>query len=127
LRILVVEDNPVNQRVIQLQLRKIGYTAHLAANGLEALKTLNEVPVDLVFMDCQMPGLDGYETTKQLRQQKRFRDLYITAMTANSMEGDEERCLAAGMNDYLSKPARETELRAAIDRAAAAIKEDSPV
>jgi len=122
LRILVVEDNPVNQRVIQLQLRKIGYTASLAANGLEALKALNEEPVDLVFMDCQMPGLDGYETTKQLRQQKRFDNLYITAMTANSMEGDEERCLAAGMNDYLSKPAREAELVAAIERAVAAIK-----
>ncbi|MBK9990177.1 MAG: response regulator [Verrucomicrobia bacterium] len=123
LRILVVEDNPVNQRVIQLQLRKIGYTARLASNGLEALKALNEEPADLVFMDCQMPELDGYETTKQLRQQKRFDNLFITAMTANSMEGDQERCLAAGMNDYLSKPAREAELIGAINRAAAKLTE----
>ena len=122
-RILVVEDNPVNRRVIQLQLGKIGYSARLATNGLEALKALDEEPADLVFMDCQMPELDGYETTKQLRKQKRFGHMYITAMTANSREGDIERCLAAGMNGYLRKPARESELVAAIDRAITHLKE----
>jgi signal transduction histidine kinase/CheY-like chemotaxis protein len=122
-RILVVEDNPVNRRVIQLQLRKIGYTARLATNGLEALKVLDEEPADLVFMDCQMPELDGYETTIRLRQQKRFSHMYITAMTANSKEGDIERCLAAGMDGYLRKPARESELIAAIDRAITQLKE----
>jgi CheY-like chemotaxis protein len=74
-------------------------------------------------MDCQMPELDGYETTKQLRKQKRFGHMYITAMTANSREGDIERCLAAGMNGYLRKPARESELVAAIDRAITHLKE----
>ncbi|MBK9990178.1 MAG: response regulator [Verrucomicrobia bacterium] len=122
-RILVVEDNPVNRRVIQLQLRKIGYTARLATNGLEALKALDEEPADLVFMDCQMPELDGYETTIRLRQQKRFSRTYVTAMTANSKEGDIERCLAAGMNSYLRKPARESELIAAIERAITQLKE----
>jgi signal transduction histidine kinase/CheY-like chemotaxis protein/ligand-binding sensor domain-containing protein len=123
IRILVVEDNPVNRRVIQLQLRKIGYNARLATNGLEALKALDEEPADLVFMDCQMPELDGYETTIRLRQQKRFSHMYITAMTANSKEGDIERCLAAGMDGYLRKPARESELIAAIDRALTQLKE----
>jgi two-component system, sensor histidine kinase and response regulator len=116
-RILVAEDNPVNQRVVQLQLKKAGYTATLVTNGAEALQKLDRENFDIVLMDCQMPVLDGYEATRRLRRDDRFRELQIIAMTANSMEGDREKCLAAGMNDYLAKPTREADLREALQRA----------
>ncbi|PTY05924.1 hypothetical protein DB347_16455 [Opitutaceae bacterium EW11] len=116
LRILLVEDNAVNQRVVQMQLRKVGYAADLANNGVAALEALARKPYDLVFMDCQMPEMDGYEATRRLRDDSRYSALHVIAMTANAMEGDRERCLAAGMNDYISKPTRSEDLKAAIER-----------
>jgi CheY-like chemotaxis protein len=117
LRILVVEDNPVNQRVVQLQLKKAGFKTTLAGNGLEAIQALQKSEFDLIFMDCQMPILDGYEATRRIKGSDRFGHIHVVAMTANSMDGDREKCLAAGMDDYLSKPTKEADLKAAIDRA----------
>jgi signal transduction histidine kinase/CheY-like chemotaxis protein/ligand-binding sensor domain-containing protein len=120
LSVLVVEDNRVNQRLIQLQLKKAGYKADLADNGREALEAVEQRRYDVIFMDCQMPEMDGYEATRRLRAERRHDGVYVIAMTANTMEGDREKCLAAGMNDYLSKPARESSLQEALGRAVAA-------
>jgi len=117
LRILLVEDNPVNQRVVLLQLRKLGLSADTATDGLEALAKIKAGDHNLVFMDCQMPELDGLEVTRRLRQEPRHARLRIVAMTANAMQGDRERCLEAGMNDYLAKPISERDLRAALETA----------
>jgi CheY-like chemotaxis protein len=117
LRILIVEDNPVNQRVAQMQLQKAGHQPDLAANGIAALKALEKQRYDVVFMDCQMPEMDGYETTQRLRNDPRHAGLHIIAMTANAMDGDREKCFAAGMNDYVAKPTRDADLRAALERA----------
>ena len=112
-RLLLVEDNPVNQMVAKALLQKLGLTAELVANGLEALQALREAPADrpftLMLMDCQMPEMDGYEASRQIRAGgagDRNRDILIVAMTANAMKGDEEKCLQAGMNAYLAKPIR---------------------
>jgi PAS domain S-box-containing protein len=113
-RVLVAEDNIVNQKVAVGQLKKIGYFADVAANGLEVLALLDKVSYDVIFMDCQMPDLDGYETTRRIRQReaKTGRHTPIIAMTANAMEGDREKCLTAGMDDYIAKPVRVEELKA---------------
>jgi two-component system, sensor histidine kinase and response regulator len=106
-RILVVEDNPVNQKVAQGMLRKFGISAELAANGEEAITSLEQFPFDLVFMDCQMPIMDGFEATQLIRDSKssvRDRTVPIIAMTANAMQGDRDRCIEAGMNDHIPKP-----------------------
>jgi len=121
LRILVAEDNAVNQRVVQMQLRKVGYNPDFAVNGLAALEALERTSYDVVFMDCQMPELDGYETTRRLRKDHRFSRLHIVAMTANAMEGDREKCFDVGMNDYVSKPTREADLFAVLERARQAL------
>ncbi len=116
LRVLVAEDNVVNQRLTRLQLRKLGLNADVAADGREVLKAVEHATYDVILMDCQMPELDGFETARRLRAEERHAGLRIIAMTANAMQGDRERCLEAGMDDYLSKPTRLDELRAALER-----------
>jgi signal transduction histidine kinase/DNA-binding response OmpR family regulator/HPt (histidine-containing phosphotransfer) domain-containing protein len=106
-RILLVEDNPVNQQVTVGMLQSIGAQADIAGNGQEALDAIARKPYDLVLMDCQMPVLDGYETTRILRAREMKSGggrLTVVALTANALPGDSDRCLAVGMDDYLSKP-----------------------
>ena len=116
LRVLIAEDNIVNQRVATLQLRNLGHTVEIAANGLEVLKALETASYDVIFMDGQMPELDGYETTRRIRLNPAIAGIRIIAMTANAMQGDRERCLEAGMDDYISKPTRLDDLNAALAR-----------
>ncbi len=103
-RILLVEDVPVNQLLAEKMLQKGGYHTQLAVDGCDALKKLAQQEFDLVLMDCQMPKMDGYEATREIRNKPRWAGLPIIAMTANAMEGDRQRCLDAGMSDYISKP-----------------------
>ncbi|WP_221794831.1 ATP-binding protein [Oceanobacter mangrovi] len=104
-RVLLVEDNPVNQKVAQGMLKRFGLTVDLSTNGRHALNQIvTGNRYDLVFMDCHMPLLDGYEATRLLRQEYQYRTLPVIAMTANAMKGDREHCLQSGMNDYISKP-----------------------
>lgn len=110
LKILLVEDNIVNQKVTLNQLKHLGYVADIAANGQEALDMIAQIPYNLVLMDCQMPILDGYAATQKIREQFQQNPIII-ALTANAMFEDRERCLAAGMDDYLSKPISKEKLR----------------
>ncbi len=110
-RILLAEDNPVSCLVARSQLEGLGYQVDVAENGLEVLDALEERDYDLVLMDCQMPELDGYETTRRIRQREvGERHTPVIAVTAHAMAGDREKCLAAGMDDYVSKPFREKAL-----------------
>ncbi|MNJ23646.1 Signal transduction histidine-protein kinase BarA [compost metagenome] len=114
-RILLVEDNPVNQLVAKGMLAKLGCEVNIAAHGAEALEQLQHTPFELVLMDCNMPVMDGYEASRRIRQSGRWPNLPIVALTANAMPEERERCRAAGMNDYLAKPFRREELLALID------------
>jgi CheY-like chemotaxis protein len=117
LRVLLAEDNVVNQKLALRLLEKLGYRADVAANGLEAIEALERQPYDLLLSDVQMPEMDGLEATRQILERWPEGDRpWIVAMTAEAMSGDRERCLAAGMNDYLAKPIRVDELVAAIKR-----------
>lgn len=115
-RVLLVEDNPVNQLVAKGMLGKLGCEVLLANHGAEALSLLETQQVDLVLMDCNMPVMDGYETTRRIRQKEAIAKLPIIALTANALADERDRCRAAGMDDYLAKPFRKDELAALLDQ-----------
>ena len=133
LRILMAEDNVVNQKLVARLLEKRGHTVVAAANGLEALEALEREPFDIVLMDVQMPAMGGLEATTAIRHREREAPYLsgphvpIVAMTASAMKGDRERCLAAGMDGYISKPFRHDELFELIEGVAAARPERAGV
>ncbi len=112
-RILLAEDNVVNHKVAVGMLEEFGCRVDVAANGLEAVRMVIQLPYDVVFMDCQMPEMNGYEATAAIRQHEESRKrIPIIAMTANAMQGDRQRCLDAGMDGYVSKPFKPAAIRA---------------
>jgi CheY-like chemotaxis protein len=118
-RLLLVEDNPVNQKVALVNLKKLGFDVQVAGNGREALIALAGNRFDLILMDCQMPEMDGFEATRAIRQreeQSAARRVPIVALTANALEGDREQCISVGMDDYLTKPFKQEQLREVLDR-----------
>jgi len=126
LRILLVEDNEVNQMVACTLLKKMGHQVEIAENGIVAIEALEQGHFDLVLMDCQMPVMDGYETTRRIRKNPEWRNLPIIAVTANVMQGDRDDCFACGMNDYITKPYNRTQLSEAITRWAPPPPPESP-
>jgi two-component system sensor histidine kinase/response regulator len=117
LRVLIAEDNPINQEVAALMLDHLGHESKVVPNGIEALAALDQEEFDLILMDCQMPELDGFAAATRIRERKdEKRGIPIIAMTANAMKGDRERCLAAGMDDYIAKPIDPKELARTIAR-----------
>ena len=118
LRILLAEDNVVNQKLALRLLQQMGYRADLAANGLEAIECIGRQVYDVVLMDVQMPELDGLEASRRIAARVPLNERpRIVAMTANAMQGDREACLAAGMDDYITKPIRVDRLVEALSRA----------
>ena len=117
LKVLIVEDNPINQKVVLQILNKMGHNAEVAANGVEALHRLERSRYDIVLMDCQMPEMDGFAATSELRRREgRKEHTVVIAMTAHALEGDRQRCLSAGMDDYLAKPVRVSDLTEALQK-----------
>ena len=116
-RVLLVEDNPVNQAVAKRMLERLGHSVTIAGNGRIAVDLHAKRRFDLILMDCQMPELDGYAATRELRARETGLDhVPIVAMTAHAMAGDREQCLSAGMDDYLTKPVKIDQLAEAIVR-----------
>ncbi len=119
-RILVAEDNVANQKVIQHTLERLGYSADVASNGKEAVEMWSSFPYQSILMDCAMPEMDGFEATAEIRRREELGEhvnrIPIIALTANAMKGDREKCLGAGMDDYLSKPFKREELGAILER-----------
>jgi CheY-like chemotaxis protein len=124
IRVLLADDDGINRKVALGQLNELGYAAQSVTNGFEVMKALEQAPYDVVLMDCQMPDLDGYEATQTIRQREQALDgsclwkapIYIIALTAHAMQGEREKCLAAGMDDYLAKPFRVPELEALLGK-----------
>ncbi|AZZ36338.1 hypothetical protein CIK05_05885 [Bdellovibrio sp. qaytius] len=117
LRILVAEDNIVNQKVASAQLRNLGHFVDIAANGHEVLQALKLAPYDLILMDCQMPEMDGFETTQKIRAtENNGEHTLIIALTANAFSGEKEKCIAAGMDDFISKPVKPHDLEVTLAR-----------
>jgi CheY-like chemotaxis protein len=118
LRVLLVEDNPVNQLVATRMCAKLGYRIDVVGNGLEALAAVNQIPYDTILMDVHMPEMDGLEATRRIREfVPAERNPYIIAMTASAMESDRQACVAAGMDDYTPKPVTMESLEGALQRA----------
>jgi CheY-like chemotaxis protein len=116
IEILLVEDDTVNSQLFKMMLERLGYQVDLAENGQEALAKIEQKTYGLIFMDCQMPVLDGYATTKVLRSQPHHQDTIIIGLTAYAMTEDRERCLEVGMNDYLTKPLKMSDLSSTIEK-----------
>jgi len=116
LRILLAEDNASSQKVALLMLKKLGYKADIAANGIEVLQALQRQPYDVVLMDIKMPEMNGYEATKQIRQRWPNNGPRIIAITAYALQGDREKCQEAGMDDYIGKPIKIDDLANALSR-----------
>jgi CheY-like chemotaxis protein len=115
--VLVADDNAVNQRVASRMLERLGLRTDVAGNGLEAVRMLRALPYDAIFMDCQMPEMDGYAATREIRRtEKPGHHITIIAMTAEALAGAREQCLAAGMDDYIAKPVMLSDLSKAIDK-----------
>ena len=115
-KVLVVEDNPVNWKVAVAMLGTLGYRAEVASHGLQALAAVDREDFSLVLMDCQMPEMDGFEATARIRARGDHKGrVPIIALTANALDGDRERCLGAGMDDYLAKPVKLDDLRHAME------------
>ena len=118
--ILLAEDNPVNQKVALSMLKHLGYHADIASNGSEVLQALQKQPYDIILMDVQMPEMDGLEATRRVREGRQHRKQpCIIAMTAYALDGDREKCLRAGMDDYISKPIDMKELQKSLERCVA--------
>jgi signal transduction histidine kinase len=114
--VLLVEDNPVNQTVIEAMLRSLGFTVSVATDGAQAVRSAESLIFEAILMDCRLPIVDGYEATRQIRQLPGCADVPIIALTANALQGDREACLSAGMNDYLAKPFKRTDLQQILQR-----------
>lgn len=122
-RILMAEDNTINQRVGKLILQRAGFAIDVVADGNEAVEAHREHPYDLILMDCQMPTMDGFEASRHIRKLNGQQPVII-AVTANALVGERERCLNAGMDDYLSKPFQADQLVAIVKKWAAALHRD---
>lgn len=127
LRILVADDNPVNVKVLISLLSRLGHPAEIATNGVEVLAAMDRKAFDMVFLDIQMPEMDGLEAARRIRGQDHLRERpWLVALTANAMSSDREECLAAGMNDHVPKPIGLKQLAAALERAEAGLQEANP-
>ena len=115
-KVLLVEDNPVNQTVIEAMLRSLGYRVSLVGDGAQAVHQVSQQHYAAILMDCRLPIMDGYEATRQIRHLPGCAELPIIALTANALQGDREACLQSGMNDYLAKPFKRADLQQILQR-----------
>jgi len=134
LRVLLCDDNAINQKVATRLLQQMGYQPDLAVNGIEAVTATENIKYDMIFMDVQMPEMDGLEATRIIRERQQDKSrhpnydnqLIIVAMTASAMPGDRDKCISAGMDDYLAKPVRPEDIRSVVERWASAAKAKAP-